>query len=97
MKIYKNPYVERDSFFTKTGKANSARNEGSKSKGYSVDYWDGKWIVREATYYDSSLMEMQIVAENNISIQKVVERAILDAILDAVGEAKRKGVQNEAL
>lgn len=92
MKIYKNPFVSRESYFVKTGKAFSYKMEGSKSKGYAIDFIDGKWRVREATYYDSSLRnEMPIIAENRVSIQSVIETAILNAVLDLVGCAKMDG------
>lgn len=85
MIIYKNPFVSRESYFVKTSKAYSYKNEGSKSKGYAVEFIDGEWEVREATYYDSSLkFEMPIVAKSKVSIQKVMEEAILKAILEAV-------------
>lgn len=85
MKIYKNPYVSRESYFVKTGKGHSYKNEASKSKGYAVDFIDGKWQVSEVCYYDSSLRnEMPVIAENKVSIQSVIERAILDAVLALV-------------
>ena len=89
MKIYKNPFVSRDCYFVKTGKANTHKMEAKENKGYQVQFWDGKWEVKEAQYYDFSLRnEMPIVAENKISIQSVIERAILNAVLDLVGETK---------
>lgn len=89
MKIYKNPFVSRESNFIKTGKAFSYKAEGSKSKGYAIEFIDGRWQVREVTYYDSSLRnEMPVIAENRVSIQSVIERAIVDAVLDLVGAAK---------
>lgn len=89
MKVYKNPFVSRDSFFVKTGKAHSYKMEGTKSKGYAVEFVDGKWEARQATYYDSSLRnDMPVVAENKVSINSVIERAIVNAVLDLVGEAK---------
>ena len=93
MKIYKNPFVSRESYFVKTGKAYSHRNEATKSKGYAIEFVDGKWQVREATYYDFSLRdEMPVIAENKVSIQSVIENAILNAVLDLVGSAEQ-GVQ----
>lgn len=92
MKIYKNPFVSRESYFVKTGKAFSYKAEGSKSKGYAIDFINGKWEVREANYYDSSLRnEMPVIAENKVSIKSIIERAILDAVLDLVGSAKMDG------
>ena len=85
MKIYKNPFVSRESYFVKTGKAFSCKNEASKSKGYAIEFIDGKWQVREAQCYDFSLRaEMPIVAENKVSIQSVIENAILKAVLESV-------------
>lgn len=92
MKIYKNPFVSRESYFVKTGKAHSYKMEASKSKGYSIDFIDGKWKVREACYYDCSLRnDMPVIAENKVSIKSVIERAILNAVLDLVGSAKMDG------
>lgn len=89
MKIYKNPYVSRESYFVKTGAARTYRAEASKSKGYAVEFINGKWEVRVAEYYDSSLRnEHPVIAENNISLKSVINRAILNAVLDLVGSAK---------
>ena len=89
MKIYKNPFVSRESYFVKTGKAYSYKNEATKSKGYAIDFIDGKWQVREACYYDFSFRdELSIIAENKVSIQSVIERAILNAVLDAISEVQ---------
>lgn len=96
MKIYKNPWVTRESYFVKTGAARSAKMEAAKSTGYSVDFWDGKWKVRKATYYNKSLAEMPVVCENKVSIQAVIGKAVLDAVLgfaraeknDSVGTAE---------
>lgn len=85
MKIYKNPFVSRESYFVKIGKGSSYKNEASKSKGYVIEFINGKWEVREAQYYDFSLRdEMPIVAENRTSIQSVIEKAILNAVLESV-------------
>lgn len=91
MKIYKNPWVTRESYFVKTGAAKSAKMEASKSSGYSIDFWDGKWKVRKATYYNNSLSEMPVVCENRINIQAVIDKAILDAVLGFVEVAKMDG------
>ena len=92
MKIYKNPFVSRESYFVKTGKAYTHKREATASKGYQVQFWDGKWEVKEAQYYDFSLRdEMPIVAENKVSIQSVVEKAILNAVLDLVHPTEKGG------
>lgn len=92
MKIYKNPFVSRECYFVKIGKAHSYKMEAPKSKGYVVEFINGKWEVREGCYYDASLRnEMPIVAENKVSIKTVIERAILNAVLDSVGMAKMDG------
>lgn len=91
MKVYKNQFVSRESYFVKTGKAHSYKNESSKSKGYIVEFIDGKWKVREGCYYDSSLKnEFPVIAENKVSIKSVIDRAVVNAVLDSVGEAKIK-------
>ena len=91
MKIYKNPWVTRESYFVKTSAAKSAKMEASKSSGYSIVFWDGKWIVRKAEYYNKSLAEMPVVIENRTNIQAIIDQAILSAVLDLVGEAKMAG------
>lgn len=87
MKIYKNPWVSRKSYFVKTGRAPSAKMEASKSTGYSIDFWNGEWIVRKAEFYDMSLAEMPIVAAPNVSIKSIVDNAVLSAVLGYVEEA----------
>lgn len=92
MKIYKNPFVSRESYFVKVGAASSGKAEASKSKGFAVEFINGKWEVSTAVYYDFSLRdELLVVAENNVSIKSVIERAILNAVLDLVGSAKMEG------
>ena len=89
MKIYKNPFVSRESYFVKTGKASTGRAEASASKGYIVEFWNGKWQVKSGAYYDFSLRdEMPVVAENSVAIQSVIDRAILNAVLDLVYSSK---------
>lgn len=95
MKIYKNPFVSRESYFVKTCKAYSHPMEATKSEGYQVQFWDGKWEVKKTQYYDSSLRAaMQIIAENNVSIQSVIEKAILKAVLDLVQSQEKEGVND---
>lgn len=91
MKIYKNPFVSRDSYFVKTGKAFTRKNEATASTGYQVQFWDGKWEVKKAQYYDCTLREMPIIAENRVSIQSVVDNAILKAVLDLVHPTEKGG------
>lgn len=66
--------------------------EAPKSKGYQVQFWNGKWIVREAQCYDFSLRnEFTIVAENNISIKSVIDQAILDVVLSLTHPTEKGG------
>ncbi len=95
MKIYKNPWVSRESYFVKTGAAKSAKMEAAKSIGYSVDFWDGKWKVRKATYYNKSLAEMPVVCENRVSIQGVINKAVLDAVLGLARGGKPDGERKD--
>ena len=91
MKVYKNPFVSRESYFVKTGKAHSYKMEASKSKGYIVEFIGGKWEVRDGCYYDSSLRnEMPVIAENKVSIKNIIDRSVVNAVLDLVGETKIK-------
>ena len=157
MKVYKNTFVSRESYFVKTGDGHSYTMEASKSTGYIVEFVGGKWEVREGCYldvlpmvvyssfkpyieesftdyerdvrnghkggrpqkppvttgkgglpsptqaeaeadaeaekeavnYDSSLKnELQVIAENKVSIKGVIDRAVINAVLDLVGETK---------
>lgn len=91
MKVYKNPFVSRESYFVKTGAARTGKMEASASKGFCIEFIDGKWEVRMAEYYDFSLRnELPVIAENKVSIKSVIERAVLNAVLDLVGETKMK-------
>lgn len=90
MKVYKNPFVSRESYFVKTD-AEHSYIESPKSKGYIVEFVGGKWKVRDGFYYDFSLEnELTVIAENKVSIKSVIDRAVLNAVLDLVGETKTK-------
>ena len=95
MKIYKNPWVTRESYFVKTGTAKSAKMEASKSSGYSIDFLDGKWVVRKTAYYNKSLSEMPVVLENKCSLQARIDRAIVDTVLEFVAVAKMDGERKD--
>ena len=91
MKIYKNPYVSYDSYFVKTGKAPTRKMEATASKGYEVHNMNGKWEVRKVAYYDCSLDQSRkdshpIVVENRVSIDKIIEEAVLGAVLKLIEE-----------
>lgn len=91
MKVYKNPWRSQESYFVKTGVAKSAKMEAAKSIGYSIDFWEGEWIVRKATFYDKSLAEMPVVFENRVALQSYIDEAILDTVLGFVKEQKMDG------
>lgn len=78
MKVYKSPWVSRESYFVKTGAA------GTATTGYSVEFWNGKWIVRRTRYLTRDLKEMPIVAENDVDFKKFIEEIIKTAVLTAV-------------
>lgn len=88
MKIYRNPGVKRECYFVKTGAGRSAKWEAPKSNGYTVEFWDGKWKVSKEAYYDYTIAEMPVVCENRVSIQSVIDKAILDAVLGIVNSQK---------
>ena len=91
MKVYKNPFVSRESYFLKTGAGHSCKMEASKSKGYIVEFIGGKWKVSEGCYYDFSLKnELPVIAENKVSIKTIIDRAIINAVLDLIAETKYK-------
>ena len=91
MRIYKNPWVTRESYFVKTGTAKSAKMEAEKSNGYSIDFWDGKWVVRKTAYYNESLSEMPVICENRCSLQTRIDKAIVDTVLGLVEAEKMNG------
>ena len=91
MKVYKNPYVSRESYFVKTGAGHSYKMEASKSKGYIVEFVGGKWEVREGCYYDYSLKnELPVIAENKVSIKSIIDRAIVNSVLGLIAETNHK-------
>ena len=96
MKIYKNPWVTRESYFVKTGAAKSAKMEAAKSSGYSIDFWDGRWVVSKTAYYNKSLSEMPVVCENRCSLQERINKAIVDTVLESVVLAKMDGGADDA-
>ena len=97
MKVYKNPFVSRKSYFVKTGKARTGRCEASASKGYIIEQKDGKWNVRTGTYYDMSLRkDMPLIAENRVPIMGIIEKAVLNAVLDLIGDADANGGADDA-
>ena len=88
MKIYKNPYVSYDSYYVKTGKAPSlGKFEAAASKGYCIHNRNGKWEIEKVRIYDGVLKnEFSVVAENRVSIDKVIEEAVKGAVLKLVRE-----------
>lgn len=86
MKIYKNPYVSYDCYYIKTGKAPSyGKFESSASKGYYVHNRNGKWEIEKVRVYDGAVKkEFSLVAENRVSIDKVIEKTILETVLGLV-------------
>lgn len=77
MKVYKNPWVSRESYFVKTGV------EGTTTTGYSVEFWNGKWIVERSKYYTRDVKTMPVVSKNNIDLKDVIKDAILSAVRNA--------------
>lgn len=96
MKIYKNPWVTRESYFVETGAAKSAKMEAAKCSGYSIGFFDGKWVVSKTAYYNKSLSEMPVVCENRCSLQARIDKAIVDTVLGFVEVAKMDGGDNDA-
>ena len=89
MKVYKtNPLVLQTEYFVPTGAARTAKNEAPATRGYSVALIDGKWIVRQASYYNCSLKYDPVVAETKTSLKRVIDAAIVRAVLAAVEGGK---------
>lgn len=91
MKIYRNPWVKRECYFVKTGARRTGKWEASASNGYTVEFLNGKWKVSKEAYYDDTLAKMPVVCENRVSIQAVIDKAILDAVLGLVNAQKVDG------
>lgn len=75
MKVYKSPWVSRESYFVKTGE------EGTVTTGYSVELWNGKWNVGKTEYFTRDVKMMPVVAD--IDLKDVFKDAILSAVQDA--------------
>lgn len=79
MKVYKSPWVSRESYFVKTGAA------GTSTTGYSVEFWNGKWKVKRAKYPTRKFKEMPVVAEEDgVNFKKFIEELIKTLVLSAV-------------
>ena len=88
MKIYKNPFVKREHYFVATEKTTISKVNAHK--GYIVEFLDGSWRVGKGIYYDFTLdKEFPLIAEDRTSINTVIEKAVMNAVLDLV--AGRKG------
>lgn len=75
MKVYKSPWVSRESYFVKTGE------EETMTTGYSVELWNGKWEVGKTGYFTRDVKMMPVVAD--IDLKDVFKDAILSAVHDA--------------
>ena len=78
MKVYKSPWVNRESYFVKTGAS------GTSTTGYSVEFWNGKWKVKRAKYITKELKTMPVVAEDDVDFKKFIEEIIKTVVLSAV-------------
>ena len=48
-------------------------------------------LIAEDWFWDAvTRNEMPVIAENNVSIKSVINRAVINAVLDLVGESKIK-------
>ena len=77
MKVYKNPWVSRESYFVKTGEV------GIMTTGYYVELRNGIWEVGKEKYFTRNIEMMPVAAENNIDLKDVIKDAILSAVHDA--------------
>ena len=81
MKVYKSPWVNRESYFVKTGE------EGTMTTGYSVELWNGKWEVGKTGYFTRDFKKMPVAAD--IDLKDVFKEAILSAVHDAKDGERR--------
>lgn len=73
-----------------------SKDGSGKSSGYSIDFWDGKWVVSKTAYYNKTLSKMPVVCENRCSLQARIDKAIVDAVIGFVELAKMDGGDNDA-
>lgn len=84
MKIYKNPFVSRKSYFIPVSPARTAKMEAKATSGYIIEEWEGKINIRRGKYYNFSLeREMPVVGEVS---REALKDAIIQIVLAAVKE-----------
>lgn len=88
MKIYRNPWVSRPSYFVPTSSVRQEPGLNKKVDGIVIDKWSDEWTVRKGCYYAHDLPDMPLVFENRVSIQKVIKETILQTVLFAVNGGK---------
>lgn len=82
MKIYKNPFVTRKSYFIPIAPARTGKGEAKATMGYIIEEWEGKVNIRRGEYYNYSLdYEHPVVGEiSEIDLKKAVIQIVLSAI-----------------
>lgn len=93
MTIYKNPYVSYTQYFVKTGIGSHGKYKPTFIKGYAVENCTGKWTCRSVLFDDTAIREeFPVMAENHVSIQNVIEQAVINAVLQLVKKEKAPAV-----
>lgn len=85
MKIYKNPFVSRKSYFIPVSPARTAKMEAKATNGYIIEEdFEGKIDMRRGAYYNFSLeREMPVVGEIS---KTAIKNAVIQIVLAAVKE-----------
>lgn len=88
MKIYRNPWVSRPSYFVPTSAVRQGLGLNQEATGIVVEKWGDTWNVRKGSYYSHDVPNMPLVFENRVPIQKVIKETILQTVLFAVNGGK---------
>lgn len=89
MKIYKNPFVARRSYFIAIAPARTGKMESKATQGYCIQEWQGQWEITRGNYYNISLRdEFYVVGEVS---KKALMQAVIDLVLANVKDGDRNG------
>ena len=84
MKIYKNPFVSRRSYFIPVSPARTAKMEAEATNGYIIEEeWEGKMDIRRGVYYNRDYKGYPVVGEIS---KTALKDAVIQIVLAAVKE-----------
>ena len=83
MKIYKNPFVQRRSYFIPVAPARTAKMEAKATNGYIIEEWQEKWEIRKGVYYNMSLEKMPVAGKVS---KEILKKAVIECVLAEIRE-----------